>query len=235
MKVELCAASIEAIKLAKELNFDRIELCMNLEQGGTTPSPGFIEYALAFGLETHVLIRPRSGGFYYSEDELEIIMRDIVECEAMGVKGVVIGALDEYGLVNEHALDTMLARTKNLDVTFHRAFDVCVDWEKGIELLIEKGVNRILTSGTARNAETGIPILQQMKKKADGKIELMVGGGVNAVNCIRIIDEVQPDAIHFSGTVKSIQDDTSLFSESTLHVDPNRVQRILDAINSTKA
>lgn len=235
MKVELCAASIEAIKLAKELNFDRIELCMNLEQGGTTPSPGFIEYALAFGLETHVLVRPRPGGFFYSDDELEIIMRDIVECEAMGVKGVVIGALDEYGLVDEHALDTILARTNNLDVTFHRAFDDCVDWEKGIEVLIEKGVNRILTSGTARNAETGIPILQQMMKKADGRIEIMAGGGINAVNCIRIIEDVQPDAIHFSGTVKSILDESSLFSESILQVDANRVQRILDAINSTNA
>ena len=87
MKRELCAASVEAIQLAKELNFDRIELCQNLEQGGMTPSPGFIEYALAFGLETHVLIRPRSGGFYYSPEEFEIMLRDILECKKLGNRG----------------------------------------------------------------------------------------------------------------------------------------------------
>ena len=100
MKVELCAGSIEAIKIAKKLNFDRIELCHNLEQGGTTPSPGLINYALAYGLETHVLIRPRPGGFNYNEGELEIMYRDILEVKELGAHGVVIGALDEFNLIN---------------------------------------------------------------------------------------------------------------------------------------
>lgn len=84
MKIELCAASVKAIKLAKELNFDRIELCENLMQGGITPSAGRIEYALNSGLETHVLIRLRPGGFNYSKEEIEIMISDIKNVKRMG-------------------------------------------------------------------------------------------------------------------------------------------------------
>ena len=86
MKIELCAATIEAIKVAGEMGFDRIELCQNLEQGGTTPSYGMIEYAIACGIETHVLIRPRPGNFIYDESEMEVILRDIQNCREMGAK-----------------------------------------------------------------------------------------------------------------------------------------------------
>jgi len=230
MKLELCASSIDAIKLAKKFGFDRIELCQNLEQGGITPSPGFIEYALAFGLETHVLIRPRSGGFLYSRDEIEIMLRDILECKNLGAHGVVVGALNEYGLIDEFALELMVEKAKGMELTFHRAFDDCADWQKGLETLIRLGVHRVLTAGTARNAETGIPILTKMKQLAGDRIQIMCGGGINAVNVKRIITEVQPDAIHFSGTVKAILDEDSLFSESILKVEESRVKRILEAI-----
>lgn len=230
MKIELCAASIEAISIAKKYEFDRIELCQNLEQGGMTPSPGFIEYALACGLETHVLIRPRSGGFVYSRDEIEIMLRDILECKNLGANGVVIGALNEFGLIDEFALELMVEKAQGMEITFHRAFDDCTNWQKGLEVLIKAGVHRVLTSGTAKNADTGIPILTNMKELAHGRIEIMCGGGVNAENIKRILTEVNPDAIHFSGTVKAIQDEESLFSESILKIDEKRVKRILEAM-----
>lgn len=231
MKIELCAASVEAVKLAKKMDFDRIELCQNLEQGGMTPSPGFIEYSLAYGLETHVLIRPRSGGFYYTQDEIEIMLRDILECKTIGANGVVVGALNEYGLIDEYVLELMVEKASGMQITFHRAFDDCMDWKKGLDTLMKNGVNRVLTSGMAKNAETGIPILKQMMQYASGKIEIMVGGGINAVNVNHILKEVQPDAVHFSGTIKAVLDEDSLFSESVLQVDENRVKRILQGIN----
>ena len=234
MKRELCAASVEAIQLAKEWCFDRIELCQNLEQGGMTPSPGFIEYALAFGLETHVLIRPRSGGFYYSPEEFEIMLRDILECKKLGAHGVVIGVLNEFGAIDTERLKIMIDKAQGMQITFHRAFDDCVDWERGLGTLIEAGVHRVLSSGMARNAEIGVPILKEMKRFAENRIEIMAGGGINAVNVATIMTEVQPDAIHFSGTVKAIADEDSLFSESVLAVDANRVKRILNAINLTE-
>ncbi|MEJ6599983.1 MAG: copper homeostasis protein CutC, partial [Crocinitomicaceae bacterium] len=108
MELELCAASIEAIQLAKKYNLSRIELCQNLEQGGITPSPGLIDYALDYGVETHVLIRHRPGGFRYNNDEVQIMLRDIRECKAIGAQGVVIGALNERGLIDKKAVGLMI-------------------------------------------------------------------------------------------------------------------------------
>jgi len=229
MKFELCAASLEAIRIAKELNFDRIELCQNLEQGGITPSYGMIEYAIAHGIDTHVLVRPRPGGFNYSEDEVEIMLREILNCKEIGAKGIVIGALTEAGEIDKITMAEFIEKAKGMEVTFHRAFDDSIDWKKSLDALIELKVDRILSSGMARNVDIGLPILQQMMDYAADRIEIMVGGGVNAANVSRINNELVPDAIHFSGTVKFQQDEDSLFSESVLKVDKARVQRILDA------
>ena len=182
MKFELCAASLEAIRLAKELNFDRIELCQNLDQGGITPSYGMIEYAIAYGIDTHVLIRPRPGGFNYSEDEVEVMLRDILNCKEMGAKGIVIGVLTESGEIDREILMEFMEKAKGMQVTFHRAFDDCFDWKKSMDILIECKVNRILSSGLARNVEIGMPILQEMMAYSSGRIEIMTGGGVNAAN-----------------------------------------------------
>ncbi len=229
MKFELCAASLEAIRLAKELNFDRVELCQNLEQGGITPSYGMIEYAIAYGIDTHVLIRPRPGGFNYSEDEVEVMLRDILNCKEMGAKGIVIGVLTESGEIDREILMEFIDKAKGMEVTFHRAFDDCFDWKKSMDILIESKVNRILSSGLARNVEIGMPILQEMIEYSSGRIEIMTGAGVNAANIGRLNTVLAPDAIHFSGTVKFQQDEDSLFSESVLRVDKARVQRILAA------
>lgn len=231
MKYELCAASLEAIRLARELNFDRIELCQNLEQGGITPYYGMIEYAIAYGIDTHVLIRPRPGGFHYSEDEKEVIIREIINCKEMGAKGVVIGALTEAGEIDKDILAEIMDKAKDMDVTFHRAFDDSIDWKKSMDVLIEFGVDRILSSGMARNVDIGMPILSEMIRYGAGRIEIMCGGGVSAANIGRMKKELNPAAIHFSGTIKFQQDEESLFSESVLKVDRARVQRILDAAN----
>lgn len=230
MKVELCAASTEAIVLAAQYKFDRIELCQNLEQGGMTPSPGFIEYALACGVETHVLVRPRPGGFRYSERDLEIILRDIRECKAIGAHGVVVGAIDETGWINQKALEQMLLQADGMTVTFHRAFDDLVSIERGLDQLIDLGVNRVLSSGLASNVELGINNLKAMVEYADGRIEIMAGGGVNVANIARIEREAQPDAIHFSATQKHPLDESSRFSEDVLQVSEHRLTRLLEEI-----
>lgn len=229
MKFELCAASIEAIQLAKELNFDRVELCQSLEQGGLTPSYSMIDYSIAYGIPTHVLIRPRPGGFTYNSDELELIIREVVNCKNMGAAGIVIGVLNESGAIDEPILEEIMKKSGGLEVTFHRAFDDCVEWKKGMDILIKHGVKRILSSGLARNVDIGYPILSDMIKYAAGRIQIMTGGGVNASNIGRLVDELGPDAIHFSGTVKFQLDEESLFSESILKVDSNKVKRILAA------
>jgi copper homeostasis protein len=230
MKLELCAASIEAIQVAKTYGFDRIELCQTLEQGGITPSPGLIEYALAYGIETHVLIRPRPGGFQYSRDEIEIILRDIHECKSIGANGVVVGALDEKGLIDEDVLQLMVDHADGMEVTFHRAFDDTYEVEQSLNTLINAKVHRVLSSGLASNVELGMKNLKAMQEYANGRIEIMAGGGINASNIKRIADEVSPNAIHFSGTSKFMLDEDSLFSESVLKVDESKVKGMLDAV-----
>jgi len=230
MKLELCAASIEAIQIAKKYNFDRIELCQNLEQGGITPSPGLIEYSLAYGVETHVLIRPRPGGFRYNRDEVEIMLRDIHECQTIGAHGVVIGALDERGLIDEKVIGLMREHAKDMTVTFHRSFDDTFEYDKSLDTLIELGIDRVLSSGLARNVELGMPILKQMMEHAGNRIQIMPGGGVNASNIGEIKESVQPDAIHFSGTKKYLLDENSMFSETILKVNEEKVARLLEEL-----
>ena len=195
MEIELCAASLEAIQLAKEFEFDRIELCQNLEQGGITPSPGLIDYAVAYGIETHVLIRPRPGGFQYNWDEVEIMLRDILECKAMGAKGVVIGVLNEFGTIDEKAVGMMVEKSGGMDVTFHRAFDDTYNFEKSIDALVDLGVRRILSSGLGSNVQLGMKNLKSMVEYANDRIEIMPGGGVNANNIVKLVSEVQPQGM----------------------------------------
>lgn len=232
MKLELCVASLEAVKLAKELNFDRIELCQNLDQGGVTPSFGMIEYAVAYGLETHVLIRPRPGNFCYNAEELEISFRDILACKELGVAGIVFGALKNYEIDIE-VMKEIRAKCSGIQLTFHRAFDDTLDWKKSIDQLIEIGVDRILSSGLSGNVDKGFQILKQMKEYANDRIEIMCGGGVNSNNIVKIQNEIQPNGIHFSGTIKKLkEDDDSLFAEEFLQVDESRVKRILQAVKN---
>ena len=230
MKIELCVASIEALQIVKDLRIDRIELCQNLEQGGMTPSHGFIEMALLNEIETHVLIRPRAAGFTYSEDEIQLMLNDIKDCRELGVKGIVIGALNLNKTIDRDAMLRMKEVAKDLEITCHRAFDDSFDWKNSMDVLIEAGINRILSSGLSSSVELGLPILTEMMKYAKSRIEIMVGGGVNLGNVQRILLDVQPDAIHFSGTSKLILDENSYFSETLLQVDKSKVEKLIHSI-----
>ncbi|MDC3253089.1 copper homeostasis protein CutC [Crocinitomicaceae bacterium] len=230
MKVELCAASIESIQLAKKYGIDRIELCQNLEQGGVTPSIGFIEYALKSGVETHVLIRPRPGGFQYTNEEVGIVLRNIQECKMIGVHGVVVGVLSHDGLINEDVLGLMRDLAKDMELTFHRAFDDTFAYDASLDSLIHFGVDRVLSSGLANNVDSGMLTLSKMKSYAKGRIEIMPGGGVNLSNISEILKQVSPDAIHFSGTQPELLDPISKFSEHVLKVNEERVIRLLNEL-----
>ncbi len=231
MKIELCAASVDAIKLAKEHEIDRIELCQVLELGGLTPSQGIIEYAIAYGLETHVLVRPRPGGFIYSEEEKEIMLRNVLECKDLGASGVVIGALDAFGDIDVKFLELVRKKVGDeMQVTFHRAFDDTFDHERSLNYLIDVGMDRVLSSGMGRNVDLGMEILIQMKEYASGRIEIMPGGGVNVNNIPKLISQVRPDAIHFSGTVKRSIDKDSKFKEDLLIPDESKIVRLIEEI-----
>ena len=230
MKIELCVASIEGLQFAKDCSIDRIELCQNLEQGGMTPSYGFIEMALLKELNTHVLIRPRAAGFTYSEDEIQLMLRDIKVCRELGVQGVVIGALSINKKIDRETTLRLKDAARDLENTFHRAFDDCFDWKNSMDILIDCGIDRILSAGLSPSVDNGLPILKDMMNYAESRIEIMVGGGVNLGNIQRILLDVQPDAIHFSGTSKIIIDENSYFSETLLQLDKSKVEKLIHSI-----
>ena len=229
LQIELCAASIEAIDLAKKYHFDRIELCQSLEQGGLTPAAGLIQAALDAHVETHVLIRPRAGGFFYNERELQQIQWDIDYAARLGVKGVVVGILKENFDIDKEMLGLMIQRNPQLDWTFHRAFDESIEWKRSLDVLIHLGFKRVLTSGFAKNVEHGLANLAEMSAYADGKIQIMAGGGVHAGNFQKLKAIPNLSGIHFSATQKVLLDEDSAFSETILKIDERKLQRILEA------
>ena len=230
MKIELCSASQEAIQIASNLQIDRIELCQNLDQGGLTPSAGMIKYAKDLGLETHVLIRPRAGGFHYSDEEIKLILNDVQFCKDFGVDGIVVGFLQPNFEIDTHAIEQINSIRGDLKLTFHRAFDDTIEWRRSLDKLISCGVDRILTSGFASNVEIGLANLIEMTNYANGRIEIMPGGGVNAGNILKIKRELEPESIHFSGTIKVLMDEDSAFSETLLKADANRIAKLCDLI-----
>lgn len=199
MKIEICAQCINSVLHAKACNIDQIELCSALETGGITPSYGLIKTARTiFDRPIFVLIRPRVGDFCYSELELNIMEQDIIYCKENNINGIVIGALNQQSEIDVSAMQRFIEKAYPMEVIFHRAFDRMGEFEKAIEILVSLGIKRILTSGQMPDAQKGISNLQKMMKKANRRIEIMVGGGITSHNVRQIVTEVRPDAIHFS-------------------------------------
>jgi copper homeostasis protein len=231
MKLELCAGNELAIRIAHQLSFARIELCQQLEIGGITPSFGLQEFSKNI-IETHVLIRPRGGNFDYNADEKEVILKDIHCSKSIGIHGIVIGALNQYNELDETFLKEIIQLSGSLSITFHKAFDEVKDWRSGMEKLIELGFKRILTSGQALNASAGIEQLIEMKNVAANRIEIMVGGGVNAKNILEIKTKVNPDAIHFSGTSMKKLGENPRYAIETLQPDLVKITEMLFALKA---
>jgi len=198
-KLEICSNSIYSAKQAQLAGASRVELCQNLENGGTTPSHGQIKLTLeALEVPVHVLIRPRSGDFLYTEDEFKEILEDIKFCKSVGCAGVVIGILNADGSVDKIRMHQLILEAKPMCVVFHRAFDRCNDPKQALEDIIELGCDRILTSGQQNTAWEGRELLKELIEQADGRIEIMPGSGVNSSNVKEILTYTSADSIHAS-------------------------------------
>ena len=199
MDLEICVNSIQSAYNAKAGGATRIELCQALEQGGTTPSYSTIEYCTnELKLRTYVLIRPRTGNFIYNSLEFDNIRREVIVCRQLGATGVVIGFLDNN-------LDVDISKTKEIvdlagemEVTFHRAFDICNNPMQNLERVIDCGCSRILTSGCKATAYQGMDMLKKLVGQANGRIKIMAGSGINADNAIEIINTTGVSEVHAS-------------------------------------
>jgi copper homeostasis protein len=199
LTAEICIDSVEGAIAAGEAGADRVELCANLLEGGTTPSLGLMEITIARAkLPVQVMIRPRGGDFLYSEIEIEMMLHDIAAAKAARAGGVVFGCLTADGQVDRALTQRLVAAARPLTVTFHRAFDVARDPLEALQTLIGLGIDRLLTSGQAPNALEGAPLIRRLIELAAGRVVVMPGGGITARNVARIVKDTGAGEIHFA-------------------------------------
>ncbi len=201
-QLEICANSVTSAVAAQQGGAHRVEFCQNLEMGGTTPSPGQIRMVrrlLTIGI--HVLIRPRAGDFLYNDTEFEEMKADILFCKEANCDGVVIGLLDADGQVDRKRTEELVTLAHPMHVTFHRAFDVCTEPFDALETIIACGCKRLLTSGMKDTALEGAGLIKELVERADGRIEIMPGSGINESNLADIAYLTRASAFHTSAKV----------------------------------
>lgn len=198
--VEICADSVESAIIAETAGAGRIELCSSLIEGGITPSAGLIESVRRnTGIKLHVLIRPRSGDFLYSGTDFSVMRRDIDTAGELGADGIVTGLLNSDGTVDIERTALLAEYATPMTLTFHRAFDLCRDPKKGLEDVIAAGAVRLLTSGQARSAIEGAPLIKSLIREAAGKIIIMPGGGIDEYNAAMLASGTGAIEYHLSG------------------------------------
>lgn len=186
-KLEICVDSVESAIIAQEAGADRLELCCALTEGGLTPGYGLIKSVLSnTDIPVHVLIRPRGHDFLYTDNEFEVIRKDMELCGESGAHGVVIGLLNADGTIDIERTSLLADFARPMSVTFHRAFDVCSDPFRALEDIISTGADRLLTSGQKPTALEGASLIKSLVKKASGRLIVMPGGGINEGNAEEI-------------------------------------------------
>lgn len=199
IRVEICVDSVEGVVAADRGGADRVELCANLFEGGTTPSGGTIRLARQqAGLGLQVMIRPRGGDFLYSDLEFAVMREDIRMARELGADGVVFGLLTPDGKVDRDRTAALIEQARPLNVTFHRAFDVCRDPEAALETLVELGVDRVLTSGQEATCLEGLALLAALNRQAAGRITVLAGGGLTPRNVAHIVEATGVTEVHLS-------------------------------------
>ena len=164
MNLEICTNSYQSAINAEKAGAQRIELCSELAVGGITPSYGLIKQVVnTLQIPVHVLIRPRSGNFTYSDDEFNIMKQDIQLCKELGCQGIVSGILNIDNTIDIERTQELAILIKPLSFTFHRAFDWVINPFEALKVLNNLGVDRILTSGQNTSAEKGVERLKELK------------------------------------------------------------------------
>lgn len=199
-KLEICVDSIESAIIAQNAGADRIELCANLCEGGTTPGYGTIAAVrenLTIGM--NVIIRPRGGDFLYSHDDYEIMKREIDLCGECGADGIVIGILKSDGSIDIERTAKLTELARPMSVTFHRAFDLCSDPVKGLEDIVSSGADRLLTSGQKNKVIDGTELIRRLIAQSKNRIKIMPGSGINISNIDRIARLTGAEEFHLTG------------------------------------
>jgi len=230
--LEIAANSLASALAAQEGGADRIELCENLGEGGTTPSHGTLSMVRdKLRIPVYALIRPRGGDFLYDEVELETMRRDIEHCVRLGCDGVVIGALDADGDVDADACRVLMAAAGGLGATFHRAFDAARDRALALQDIVALGCERVLTSGGANDASTGAASIADAVRSGAGRIRVMAGAGITVDNVREIA--ARSEAQEFHASARSLRRSAMRHRQQGLSgLEPDRMQTDADVVRT---
>ncbi len=228
MRVEICVSCLQALNLASKFGADRVELCQELTCGGLTPSISLVKRSVALGMNTQVLIRPRSGDFVYDEADKIHMMEDVILYQKLGIQGIVVGALNDQRTLDISFLKRLRMLTPNIELTFHKAFDDIDNWQKAMEELISIKFDRILTAGGAVNVSDGIASLKDMMVLASNRIQILPGGGINEENIGDIIESLQPSYLHFSGAKHKALGNSKYFKATRVSVDERKLKMLME-------
>jgi copper homeostasis protein len=197
ISIELAVETLAGAQAAAEGNADRIELAPDLAVGGLTPSDELTTRVLhAVTVPIFAMVRPRAGDFVYSAGEVAKMCETIEQFCALGVHGVVAGALTDSRAVDRAATAALVSAAAGLPFTFHRAFDRAVDLSAALEQLVDLGVTRVLTSGGAATALEGSARLRTLVEQSAGRITILAGGGVRASNVREVVSLTGVREVH---------------------------------------
>ncbi len=195
--IEVCVDSVASAMAAERGGAQRVELCSDLLEGGVTPSVGLMEAVrsrISIGL--HPIIRPRAGDLYYTDEDFDVMCRDVEIAKASGADGIVFGILDPTGKVDPQRTRRLVELARPLPITFHRAFDMSADLFQSLEDVCSAGARRLLTSGGEQTCSQGIDTIAQLVKLAGNRITIMAGGGIGLDNAAHIIERTAVKEIH---------------------------------------
>ncbi|KAA3619086.1 MAG: copper homeostasis protein CutC [Flavobacterium sp.] len=211
MIVEICASNFESALAAEQGGADRIELCTRLSVGGLSPPRDLIDKVFSeINIPVHVLVRPRSGNFCFSELEIRSMTDTIAHCGSMGCAGIVSGVLTAEKRVDIEKTRRLIVAAEGMEFTFHRAFDECVEPMTSLDDLLQLGVDRLLSSGQQLTAVDGLELLKTLMESSRDQIEIMPGAGINLSNVLTFKEagfgSVHLSAIKKTGPARSLFD-----------------------------
>lgn len=218
MKIEIIVQNeLEAIQ-AVQHGADRLELVSAISEGGLTPSHGTLKRVLkSTKLPVQVMIRPHSYGFTYSEADWEAMKEDILIVKELGGTGIVFGALNTDGTIDERLLERVIHIAEDLDITFHRAFDEAHSIKDAYETLTKykQSINRILTSGGKARCADAKEELKWLvdQSRLTGGPAILPGSGLSSENIESIHNAVGADEYHFGSAVRKEGSFNNGFSE----------------------
>ncbi|HQR93327.1 MAG TPA: copper homeostasis protein CutC [Sediminibacterium sp.] len=197
--LEIAVFNIDSAIAAAQAGADRLELCENPQDGGTTPSYGFMKTVRELvSIPVFPIIRPHGGDFLYSEAAFRVMQKDIALAKELGFEGVVLGLLKSDGTIDSERTALLVEQAYPMEVTFHRAFDRAKDPLEALETIVKTGCSRILTSGQQPNAFDAKDLIQQLVHLASDRIIIMPGSGVRASNIQALANFTGTQELHSS-------------------------------------